>query len=267
MEVVDLNEPVLLLVQLVEAVLQREASLHQYLNQVVEDLILSVLHFALLLKVCKSRHVVALVKFFELPVGDDAVAVGVYLVEQSASFVVFDSEVEQARETQMEVTQRQVALLKAVHPCESNVHRQFLPDLELDGAEHLDPLRLLLELALDAFVRQCDIVRDSLRDRWHGDTPHVDAVFRLGGVPSTASPLLAVIFVRVGCPEARQELSLAQIGLFAAPYPLQEDLQLLVGETELEAVDGGLELFEADRLRVVSVDQVEALFDRLVVLH
>lgn len=42
---------------------------------------------------------------------------------------------------------------------------------------------------------------------------------------------------------------------------------MLVREAQLEPVDGQLELVKRDRARVVSVDKIEALIDRLVVLH
>lgn len=42
---------------------------------------------------------------------------------------------------------------------------------------------------------------------------------------------------------------------------------MLVGESELEPVDGQLQLVERDRLGIIRIDQIETLADRLVMLH
>jgi len=55
--------------------LEGKTTLNKHLNQVIKDLVLSVLDLTLILDLCHTLNVIALVELFEFFEGDDAVTV------------------------------------------------------------------------------------------------------------------------------------------------------------------------------------------------
>ena len=265
MELVNFNVAVLVSVDLVEAVLQSDSTLNQNLHQVIKDLILSILDRLLLLNLCKPFDVVQLIEILELLEGDDAVLICVDLIEQRADVIVLDGKVEQSGKAHMEISQAQVTIVLVIHTSKGQLNIHLLANLSLNRAEHLHFFRFLLQLALNLPVCLPNVVRDGLlQDR------HRHFLLLLGLLScSFVLPQIGIIhlLIGVGGPEASQELALGHVSFVATANARQEHLQLLVRQAQLEPVERILKLLERDRVRVVRVDQVEALRDRLVVLH
>ena len=142
-------------------------------------------------------------------------------------------------------------MVLVVHLCEGLLDRKLTPNLPLDRSVHLDELGLLFKLTLNALVGLGDVVRDSGSYGWHADFFHI--IFKAIIIYT----LFLLLFVGVGSPEACQELLLRHVGLLLRADPLKEYVQLLVSQGQLEAVDRIFELFEADRARIISVNQVK----------
>ena len=66
MELVNFNVPVLVLVNLVEAVLEGQTTLHQNLYQMIENLVLSVALATFTLHLRQLLDIVCVVEFFKL---------------------------------------------------------------------------------------------------------------------------------------------------------------------------------------------------------
>ena len=119
----------------------------------VEDLILSVLHLTLLIDFSQSLDKVLIVEFLELLELDDTILIDINLIEERPDLMVLDGQVEEAREADVEVSQAQVTSALIIHMAEGLLHLELASNLLLDGSEHLDALRLLIELTLDLAVR------------------------------------------------------------------------------------------------------------------
>ena len=90
MELIDLNVTITIFVKLVKAILKGEAPLNQDFDQMIEDFVLGVLDFALLLNLSHSLDIVALVELFEFLVSHNAVFVTVNLIEERTTVFVLD---------------------------------------------------------------------------------------------------------------------------------------------------------------------------------
>lgn len=211
MELVHLDVAVLVRVNLVEAVLQGDATLDQNLHQVVKYLVLGILDVLLPLNLGQSLYIVELIELLELLVGNDSILVAVNLIEQSADFLIFDRQVEQSRKTQMEVSQTQVAIVEVVHASEGKLGRHRLSNLDLNGAEHLHFLCHVFKLALDLPVRLSDVLRNRLLQDWHYDGFLVLLVIIFWTCTVGHQVLCIDLFVGVRCPEPCQELSLGHV--------------------------------------------------------
>ena len=123
MELIHLNVSILVLINLIEAVLQCETSLEEHLDQMIEDLILRVLHLALLVDISQALHIVLVVEALELLELDHTVRINVNFVEKSSDFVILDRKVEKTGEAYVEISQAEEASLIIVHVSESLLHR------------------------------------------------------------------------------------------------------------------------------------------------
>lgn len=65
MELVNFNVPILVFVDLVEAILEGQSTLHQNLDQMVEDFVLSVALATLTLNLRQLLDIVCVVEFFK----------------------------------------------------------------------------------------------------------------------------------------------------------------------------------------------------------
>ena len=90
MELVDLDVSILIFIKLIEAVLDSEATLDQYLNKMVKYFILSVLDLSLLLNLSHTLDVVTLVELFEFLEGHDAILIFINLIKEGTSVLVLD---------------------------------------------------------------------------------------------------------------------------------------------------------------------------------
>lgn len=163
MELVNLDIAVLVIVNLVEAVHQGQASLQKHLHQVVKDLVLSVHEFTLLLDFTDFLDIVLIVEGFKLLELDNAILIAVNLIEEGSDLVIFDRQVEQLGKRSVEVCQSDVALFLVIEVLEGSLDWQLLSDLLLNGTKHLEPLLLLINLALNLPVGLLDIVGDALQ--------------------------------------------------------------------------------------------------------
>lgn len=93
MELVDLDVSILIFIKLIEAVLDSEATLDQYLNKMVKYFILSVLDLSLLLNLSHTLDVVTLVELFEFLEGHDAILIFINLIKEGTSVLVLDREI------------------------------------------------------------------------------------------------------------------------------------------------------------------------------
>ena len=123
MELINLNVAVLVLINLIEAVLQCETSLEEHLDQMIEDLILRVLHLTLLIDISQALHIVLVVEALKLCELNHTVRINVNLVEKSSDFVVLDRKVEETGEAYVEISQAEEASLTIVHMFKSLLHR------------------------------------------------------------------------------------------------------------------------------------------------
>ena len=96
MEFSHLDVVVVIIVYLREYFIQSESTLVDYLKQVVEDLILSVVNVSVLLLVDSSFNVVFGHEFIELIILDDSVLVLIDLLEESSDFILLKTHVEVA---------------------------------------------------------------------------------------------------------------------------------------------------------------------------
>ena len=123
MELIHLNVSILVLINLIKAVLQCETSLKEHLDQMIEDLILRVLHLTLLVDISQALHIVLVVEALELLELDHTVRINVNFVEKSSDFVILDRKVEKTGEAYVEISQAEEASLIIVHVSESLLHR------------------------------------------------------------------------------------------------------------------------------------------------
>ena len=93
MELVDLDVSILIFIKLIEAVLDSEATLDEYLNKMVKYFILSVLDLSLLLNLSHTLDVVTLVELFEFLEGHDAILIFINLIKEGTSVLVLDREI------------------------------------------------------------------------------------------------------------------------------------------------------------------------------
>ena len=105
MELINLYIAILVLIYLIKAVLQSQTTLDQDLDQMIKDLVLSILHLSLLLNFWNTLHVVLIIEFLKLLELDHTVWIQVDFIEQSSYFVVLDCKVEQSREAYVEIAQ------------------------------------------------------------------------------------------------------------------------------------------------------------------
>ena len=93
MELVDLDVSILIFIKLIEAVLDSEATLDEYLNKMVKYFILSVLDLSLLLNLSHTLDVVTLVELFEFLEGHNAILIFINLIKEGTSVLVLDREI------------------------------------------------------------------------------------------------------------------------------------------------------------------------------
>jgi hypothetical protein len=91
-----LDVVVVIIVYLREYFIQSESTLVDYLKQVVEDLILSVVNVSVLLLVDSSFNVVFGHELIELIILNDTVLVLIDLLEESSDFILLKTHVEVA---------------------------------------------------------------------------------------------------------------------------------------------------------------------------
>ena len=109
MEFVDLNELVFVDIDLVKHLFESEALLFEYLQQVIEDIVLGNHPFLFHFQLLHPLLVVHSIVLIEFTVFDDSVTVGIYLLEESGNLVLPESEIEMTTETNLEVLEREEA--------------------------------------------------------------------------------------------------------------------------------------------------------------
>ena len=138
MELLNIDVVVLIYVDFFEDVLERETSLFEHLDDMVENFVLGVFLFTLNFELLEHFTIVLVVEVFELFIMQDAAMVDVDLLEQSSDFILSQTQVKEVTKVQMEVAQAKISVLEGIefHKGLFNRHRQL--NLALYAAEHFD---------------------------------------------------------------------------------------------------------------------------------
>ena len=214
----------------------------------IEDLILNIHLLLFLFDGFHDLFVVAVVEVFELGVLDDAVLVGVDLLEEAEEVLSLEGDAVDLRHHRLHVTHRQEAHT-AVHASEGVLSRGYHLEFLLNGAEHLSTLDLLSEAHV--------LLLSGAGRAQHGATA------------GCGLPLLVLEHIIIGVcgPELLQELLLSDIAFLFLVESREENLKLLVGEVrDLEPDQCLSQLLQRHGGRFVLINKVEALVNGNIVL-
>lgn len=96
MELSHLNVIVVIIINLLEDFVESEATLVDDLKQVIENLILSVVHIASLLLIDSSLNEIFTHELIEFIILDDSILVFINFLEESSNFILLKAHVEVA---------------------------------------------------------------------------------------------------------------------------------------------------------------------------
>ena len=182
MELSHLNVIVVIVINLLEDFVESEATLVDDLKQVIENLILSVMHIASLLLIDSSLNEIFTHELIEFIILDYSILVFIDFLEESSNFILLKAHVEVAWEVSLEALKGEVAkaafvtfiflsrcnYIELVQLLEGFSSSHLRLDLPLDSSEYLNILQLVVEITDDSLSSHSNVMRRKFKLRNRG---------------------------------------------------------------------------------------------------